>query len=114
MDGEPAGVRAAELAQQGENKLQGFVGPIAEAAVSLRKAYLGWHGDGERFLSGTGLVDRAVLDSLRGARRLCHRRFLRARAAESVSALTPLSRSGPDRLVSASTMRNVAGAQWGA
>lgn len=47
--------RAAQLAQDGRNKIQGLVGPPTEAAQTLRRTYLSWCDEVERFLEPTAV-----------------------------------------------------------
>ena len=50
-------MRAAALAEDGRNRIQGLVGPMPEAARTLRSVYLGWADQVERLLRDLGAVD---------------------------------------------------------
>lgn len=57
-----------QIIQQGQNTLQGLVGPLPQAAEELRRRYLGWRDEAERVLrslAGVKGADLAVLDSAR-------------------------------------------------
>lgn len=60
--------RAVALARQGRNKIQGLVGPMPDAAVNLRRAYLNWHDEVEQFLVEIGKLRKPELEVLHGAR----------------------------------------------
>lgn len=49
--------QAAALAQDGRNRLQGLVGPLPDAALTLRSVYLNWAEQVERLLRKRGAVD---------------------------------------------------------
>jgi serine/threonine-protein kinase len=59
--------RAAELAQDGRNRLQGLVGAPGEASRALRSAYLGWASEVERLLR-EAMPDQSLGSSLQSPR----------------------------------------------